>query len=238
MWICFCHLFSSAVCNSQYIFFFVWLVTSDYVLTYYWKFICNNDFRPRMTVHPYRKYSHLLLTNAWRWYLSNTTLIQIQSFTEHPNDGYIDYKSMQGLVTASSPLSWKGSYSESQFEVVGRLVTFPTCLGLGLQLLSLFLMRAPQPELSLTTPLWLLNCPQGKMTFLARLPPLGSFLLLDFSLTILGCFFVFILPLPFFEILLTYVSLMCTTWVFDKCIYCEMITTKRLVDISMVVQIV
>ena len=150
-----------------------------------------------MTVHPYRKYSHLLLTNAWRWYLSNTTLIQIQSFTEHPNDGYIDYKSMQGLVTASSPLSWKGSYSESQFEVVGRLVTFPTCLGLGLQLLSLFLMRAPQPELSLTTPLWLLNCPQGKMTFLARLPPLGSFLLLDFSLTILGCFFVFILPLPF-----------------------------------------
>ena len=58
-----------------------------------------------MTVSPHRKYFHLLLTNAWECYLSNPTLIQVQSFTEHPNDGYIDYKSMQGLVADSSPLS-------------------------------------------------------------------------------------------------------------------------------------
>ena len=50
-------------------------------------------------------------------------------------------------------------------------------------------------------------------------------------------FFV-LLCFRFFEILLTYVSLMCMTWGFDICIYCEMITTIRLVNISMVVQIV
>ena len=48
----------------------------------------------------------------------------------------------------------------------------------------------------------------------------------------------FCFVLAFFEILLTYVRLICKTWGFDECIYCEMITTIRLVNISMVVQIV
>ena len=47
----------SAGCNSQYI-FLECLVIFYYVLIYYWKIICKNDFKPSKTVPSCREYIH------------------------------------------------------------------------------------------------------------------------------------------------------------------------------------